>query len=154
MKKNAAKNKMPKMTNIAPENNCRIRSLRSKLIISYLIPVVFIVALGSFSYNQVSRTMIRQYEQTANDTMKANSNYMSMVTKDITQHVIRVVSTSDYNTYFTNMHVSDIEKNAAYRSVKVDLINSGVTVDALKSIVMIGKDRNPVTNISVKMDNT
>ncbi len=142
------------MTNIAPENNCRIRSLRSKLIISYLIPVVFIVALGSFSYNQVSRTMIRQYEQTANDTMKANSNYMSMVTKDITQHVIRVVSTSDYNTYFTNMHVSDIEKNAAYRSVKVDLINSGVTVDALKSIVMIGKDRNPVTNISVKMDNT
>lgn len=154
MKKNAAKNKMPKMTNIAPENNCRIRSLRSKLIISYLIPVVFIVALGSFSYNQVSRTMIRQYEQTANDTMKANSNYMSMVTKDITQHVIRVVSTSDYNTYFTNIHVSDMEKNAAYRSVKVDLINSGVTVDALKSIVMIGKDRNPITNISVKMDNT
>ena len=154
MKKKVEKGKLPKTTSIAPVNNPKIRSLRSKLIISFLIPVVFIVALGSFSYKQVSKTMIRQYEQTANDTTKANSNYMSMVTKDITQHVIRIVSTSDYNTYFTNNHVNDVEKNAAYRSVKVDLINSGVTVDALKSIVMIGKDRNPITNNSVKMDKT
>ncbi len=151
MKEKVKKNKT---TNITTNSNMKIRSLRTKLIISFLIPVGFIVALGSFAYMQVSKAMINQYKQTVNDTMKANCNYMNMVTKDISQHVIRIVSTSDYNTYFTNNHVSDVEKNAAYRSVKVDLINSGVTVDALKSIIMIGQERNPISNINVKMKST
>lgn len=152
MKKHVEAKAKAESTNSSNKENSKIRSLRTKLIISFLIPVAFIVALGTFSKKQVSDTMIKQYEQTANDTMKANSNYMNMVTKDISQHVIRIVSTSDYNTYFSNNHVNDIERNAAFRSVKVDLINSSVTVDAMKSIVMIGKDRNPVSNVSVKMN--
>lgn len=138
----------------AQEKSTKIRSLRSKLIISFLIPVAFIVALGVFAYIQVSKAMITQYEQTASDTMKASSNYMNMVTKNVSQHVIRIISTSDYTTYFTNNHVSDVEKNAAFRSVKVDLINSSVTVDALRSIVVIGKDCNPISNVNVKSDKT
>ncbi|WP_143066308.1 methyl-accepting chemotaxis protein [[Clostridium] polysaccharolyticum] len=153
-RKKVVKGDLPERTVPKSKNDSKIRSLRSKLIISFLIPVCFIVALGGFSYRQVSRAMMKQYELTANDTMQASNNYFSMVTKNVVQHVIRIVSTSDYSTYFTNNHVSDLEKNASFRSVKVDLINSGVTVDALRSIVMIGKDRNPITNQNVKMDPT
>lgn len=154
MKKKVKQAISKESASLAQDKGTKIRSLRSKLIISFLIPVAFIVALGVFAYRQVSNAMIAQYEQTANDTMKASSNYMNMVTKDISQHVIRIISTSDYSTYFTNNHVSDVEKSAAFRSVKVDLINSSVTVDALRSIVIIGKDCNPISNVNVKMDKT
>ena len=132
----------------------KTRSLRTKLIISFLIPVAFIVALGAISYRQVSSAMVKQYQKTASDTMKACSDYMDIITKDISQQVVRIMSDSNYSTYYEKKHKSVSQTNTAYRTLKTNLVTSSVTVDSLENIVIIGKDNNPLCNNDIRVDAT
>lgn len=136
------------------KKSSKIRSLRTKLIISFLIPVAFIVALGAISYGQVSSAMVKQYQKTASDTMNACSDYMDLITKDISQQVVRIMSDSNYSTYYEKKHKGVSQTNTAYRTLKTNLVTSSVTVDSLKNIVVIGKDNNPICNNDIKVDAT
>lgn len=141
-------------TSSMQKKNSRIRSLRAKLIISFLIPVVFIVALGAISYRQVSSAMVKQYQKTASDTMNACSDYMDLITKDISQQVVRIMSDSNYSTYYEKKHKNVSQTNTAYRTLKTNLVTSSVTVDSLENIAIIGKDNNPLCNNDIKVDTT
>lgn len=149
MRKKVEKTDSSVSTSSRQQKHSKVRSLRSKLIISFLIPVVFIVALGAVSYKQVSDAMVKQYEQNASDTMNANSRYFNLITKDISQQVVRIMSDSNYSTYYEKKHRSVSQLNTAYRTLKTNLVTSCVTVDALKNILILGQNGNPMSNSNI-----
>lgn len=151
MRKRVEKNNSSVSTSSRQKNCSKVRSLRSKLVVSFLIPVVFIVALGAFSYKQVSDAMVKQYEKNVSDTMNANSRYFNLITKDISQQVVRIMTDSNYSTYYEKKHKSVSQTNIAYRTLKTNLVTSCVTVNALKNVLILGQNGNPMSNGNIKL---
>lgn len=154
MRKKVEKKRKPKSASSRQQESSKVRSLRLKLIISFLIPVVFIIALGAISYIQVSDAMVKQYEKTASDAMNANSNYMNLITKGISHQAVRIMSDSNYSSYYERKHKSVSQANTAYRTLKANLVTSSVTVDSLQNIIIIGDGNNSMSNGNVKVSNT
>lgn len=52
--------------------------IKIKLIIAFMIPVILIIALGSFSYKQASEGMIESYESALKETMMTTGKYFNL----------------------------------------------------------------------------
>ena len=52
------------------------RKLRTKLIASFMIPVLCIIVLGVVSYRQASDAVIASYEESAGQTMEMTNPYL------------------------------------------------------------------------------
>lgn len=73
------------------------RQLRTKLIASFMVPVLCIIVLGVVSYTQASRAIISSYENSMHETMDMTNQYMSLVIDTVR---------SDYNLYLSNVNLS------------------------------------------------
>ena len=73
------------------------RQLRTKLIASFMVPVLCIIVLGVVSYTQASGAIINSYENSVHETMGMTNQYMSLVIDTVR---------SDYNLYLSNVNLS------------------------------------------------
>ena len=73
------------------------RQLRTKLIVSFMVPVLFIIVLGVVSYRQASGAIISNYEGSVQDTMGMINQYIALNIDTVR---------SDYNLYLHNVNLS------------------------------------------------
>lgn len=59
------------------KRQCRF-GIRSRIIITFMIPVILIIALGVISYKKASKGLIKSYEKAAAETMKATGRYFDL----------------------------------------------------------------------------
>ncbi|MBD5484277.1 MAG: hypothetical protein HDR18_01920, partial [Lachnospiraceae bacterium] len=55
------------------------RRLTTKLMIGFMVPIVFIVMLGIISYQRASDAIIKSYEESAGQTIKMMNDYVSYI---------------------------------------------------------------------------
>lgn len=94
MKKNekTQKNQKPKRGGIPV-----YRQLRTKLIASFMIPVLCIIVLGVVSYRQASKAIISSYESSVRETIDMTNQYMSLLIDTVR---------ADYDLYLSNVNLS------------------------------------------------
>lgn len=73
------------------------RQLRTKLIVSFMVPVLFIIVLGVVSYRQASSAIIGSYESSVQETMGMINQYIALNIDTVR---------SDYNLYLHNVNLS------------------------------------------------
>lgn len=73
------------------------RQLRTKLIASFMVPVLCIIALGVLSYKEASNAIISNYESAVEETMSMTNQYMDLLIDTVR---------SDYNLYLSNVNLS------------------------------------------------
>ena len=73
------------------------RQLRTKLIASFMVPVLCIIVLGVASYRQASNAIISNYEASVQETMDMTSQYIELVIETVR---------SDYDLYLSNVNIS------------------------------------------------
>ena len=73
------------------------RQLRTKLIVSFMVPVLCIIVLGVVSYRQASGAIINSYEDSVQDTMGMINQYIALNIDTVR---------SDYNLYLHNVNLS------------------------------------------------
>lgn len=76
------------------------RQLRTKLIASFMIPVICIIILGVVSYQQASAAIISNYENSVQETMNMTNQYLSLVIDTVRSNYKSYLSDSDLNSYF------------------------------------------------------
>lgn len=120
------------------------KSIRIKLIMAFLVPILLIVLQGIISYSNTSRTATTLASQSSVTAMDASGKYLEVVLKTIDNLTGQIFADQDIQDYLNGNYGSEdvIEKL---------LLGSKVTTD-LNSYIIFNKDINNIMLISAKED--
>ena len=76
------------------------RSIRAKLLVSFLVPVLLVMVLGISSYEKSKAALIDSFKNTAKSTIESTGNYFDLVTKIVESKAEQVLSVNSLNSYF------------------------------------------------------
>lgn len=107
------------------------RQLRTKLIASFMIPVICIIILGVVSYQQASTAIISNYEDSVQETMNMTNQYISLVIDTVRSNYKSYLSDSDMSSYFKGLLGSTMAKTFALSRSKE--INRDINTNSLVS---------------------
>ncbi|NLP35580.1 MAG: methyl-accepting chemotaxis protein [Clostridiales bacterium] len=102
--KDNAKNTADKLNNIGKPvwlQKINFRSIKMKLIGSFFIPVLLIVALGVVSYSKASEGIIRNYESSNLTSVNMIGRYFSLELQNIASRVEEISTNEDLKQYFS-----------------------------------------------------
>jgi methyl-accepting chemotaxis protein len=130
-----------------------LTTIRAKLILSFLIPISFIIILGVVSFNKAAEGIRDSYEKSTEQTIIMTSKYLLLGVDTIESVASQYISTIELQRYVVGFFADDIIKNNTiytgyqseiYRKEKNDDFISHITIltDKVKSIssVTLAKD--------------
>jgi methyl-accepting chemotaxis protein len=125
------------------------RQIRFKLVIAFIVPVVFIVALGVFSYLSTKGTIVETYENSAKVNVDNSSQYMELLMEDIETKSSQVAGFLDFQFYYVSYDTNSvIDNNDLYNSSKVTMTNQINSSVGIYSIYAFGSKGKPMTTLS------
>ena len=83
-------------------------SIQSKLIICFLVPIVFMIALGVLSYQKAATGMNRSYRESTEQTIQMATDYIDMGASFIEAEGLKYVVDSELARYFLGLCDNDI----------------------------------------------
>lgn len=116
-----------------------------KLILGFIIPVLFIVALGIISYLKSSNGLISNYEQSTSNTIKMSSEYMDYVFNSVDAVSQQYVGDTELS-YFTRGLVNNTssERLAYVTSLNNELFKKVELEKFIQNIHIIADEDIPV----------
>ena len=96
------------------------RQLRTKLIASFMVPVLCIILLGVVSYRQASTAIIESYEGSVENTMEMTDQYIDLLIDTVRSDYSLYLSNVNLSRYF-NGELNDNESNALVNSYKKEI---------------------------------
>ncbi len=128
------------------------KRIRFKLIASFMIPVVFIIILGSVSYNKASQQIISSYEVSANQTMDMMNQYLTLAFDTVQSGYKEYINDSDLQKFFKGL-MDGTDAHGALPGQYMDDLSHKVTTDALISnIYFISDTQVPITTTQTKSE--
>ena len=124
------------------------KQIKFRLVVSFIIPIAFLVLLGIISYNTAKATIVKNYESTAENTIDSSASYINLIMSDTVSRANQLVVDSNVAYYYMNYNEKDAASFADYfnniSSVMNTLTQSAVGV---KDAMLIGKLGKPITTI-------
>lgn len=97
--------------------------IRTKLIIGFIIPVLFIVALGIISYTKASKGLITNYEMATGNSMDMATEYMEFGLNGISSLANQYTSDKDLFYYVQGInYIEDSERKSYVNKTNNDLM--------------------------------
>lgn len=123
MKKREKKEKKPVIVVKAQAQNKKQRKsilgIRSKLILTSLVPVLFIVLLGSFSYRKAADAIVSNYKISTHNTITKAGEYYTLLFENLDNTNCTFYNQSDLVEYYSGSLKKDATKEVtAYKSLK------------------------------------
>ncbi len=93
-------------------------SLRSKIVLTYMVPVMFIFILGYVSYQKASYGIRTNYESSVGDTINMTSAYLNFGFENVKATAEQCSTDTNINAYFRNYYSDDlINKSMQNKSI-------------------------------------
>ena len=135
-KKTETKEQKTKNTNKVP----LFRQIKIKLIASFLVPVVFIIILGTVSYNKASEQIISSYETSANQTMQMMNEYLSLSFDTVQSSYKEYMNDDELQKFFKGLYDNDTATRGALPGQYLTEFTHDVSADALISNIYFLSD--------------
>ncbi|MDF2537212.1 MAG: hypothetical protein K0S76_233 [Herbinix sp.] len=104
-------------------------NIRAKLIMAFLLPVVFIIILGVFSYMKSSSGLIGSYEKNTITNLSNMGKYLNFGFEAVTAKANLLNSNKVLKSYYSGFYKSDdLEEMSRFREIQ-ELINSNVFLE-------------------------
>lgn len=107
------------------------RRIWVKLIFSFLIPIVFIVILGTVSYQKATTQIISTYEASVDQTMDMMNEYLSLAFDTVQSTYKNYVNNEELQKFYNGIYVNDAEMSFNIPATYDDTFIKAVTTDAL-----------------------
>lgn len=121
------------------------RQLRTKLIASFLIPVLCIIILGFVSYRQASTAIITNYENSVSQTMNMTNQYITLAIDTVRSNYKSYLSDDDLSKYFKGLLESSEGKSLALTYTK-EICRDANTNALICDISFISDDQISITS--------
>ena len=129
------------------------KSIRFRLIIAFMVPVIGILVLGVLSYQKASSAIVNNYKSSARQTMSMVQEYVSLIVNSEKDEFKNYLSDADLKAYINGNGTEQERLNT--RSDYVSEMRKRMTYDAkIKScyFLMDGGDSVYVSNIKIPED--
>lgn len=113
------------------------KSIRTKLIAGFLIPVVLFVIFGIFSYKNFANGFEKKYEESAESTIEMAAQYCSLGFNMVELQATRINLNDDISRYYSGSYATDANKdNVAFKASKL-FIGSESTADLVVQDILL-----------------
>lgn len=133
----------------AKENKLQVRRLigklngiYTKLFLIVLIPVVFMAAFGVVSYRKSADAIIKDYEKSTTDTLKAVSDYLSLGIDSVAGKSLEMIQSKSVRNYYDRAKVGlkdSKEENALSQPLAEEIIAVQGSNHFIQGVHMFGK---------------
>lgn len=127
------------------------QSIRFRLIVSFLVPIIGIVVLGTVSYKVASNAIVQSYKDSTRQSINMLELYMNLAVNSEKSDFKSYLIDDDLNTYFSKAADpnKDVTMNVSYTR---DLQNK-ITLDSrLRSVYFLADEGKTVKSVSTKID--
>jgi len=87
------------------------KKIRTVIVGSFLVPVVFIIVLGVTSYKKASKTIISNYQDSAVNTISAQSMYLQLLCDTVSSKAAELVMEQTMSSYY-KLYYADTDSEA------------------------------------------
>lgn len=117
--------------------------LRTKLIVSFMIPVCCIVILGVVSYQKAYSAIITSYETSASQTMNMMNQYLTLAIDTIRSTYKSYLNEDEVIKYLKGIYAIDPAKQTNTKKSYVATLKTSVNTDSLVSNIYLFADDIP-----------
>ena len=125
-------------------------SLRNKIFISFLIPILFMIVVGYTAYHYAAEGMSEKFTESTQQTTNMTMNYLDMNLSYIQAEGFRYASDNSYENYFLGMMNKDKAGRATFiNTTKVTLLASQKANNFIDNIHFITRSKTPIISTGV-----
>ncbi len=156
-KEKLKKEKAPKST--ASLNKVSFfKSIKVKLVVSFILPIVGVLVLGTVSYNTASNEVIDSYVTSAEQTVNSIDSYLTLVTETIQSRYKTYLNNQELKEYFSGVYdyeINDPTKKENVRYTFQTEMYGNVNADSLlEDISFLSDDHTSITTNSLPSSTT
>jgi len=123
-----------------------------KLIISFLIPVAFVIVIGIVSYQKASSAIINNYEKASFQSIKMTSKYMDFGLSTFEEKAIQYITDGDISQYLNG--ISDrTEANKVLNKIYDKLSKEQREAKLITNVHILSSGAKPITTAKKSTDN-
>lgn len=128
-------------------------SIRNKIVVCFLVPILFMVLIGVSAYQKSASGMRQKYEESTIQTITMATQYIDMSCTYIESEAIKYAFDADLGKYFLGLYENDsIGKMDVMTNTKSDMISAQVSNPFISNIFILTKPG--VTMLSTKSAGT
>lgn len=110
-------------------------SIKTKMIVSFAVPVALIVILGIVSYNTASRAIISNFEEANMSTISKTAEYYGLILDNVVASSTEIISNTTLKNYYSKMYKTDLyQENEAYTEAQKYIYSVSTGNDVIKGI--------------------
>jgi Methyl-accepting chemotaxis protein len=114
------------------------KTIREKLIISFLVPIIFIIVLGIVSYQKAAAGIGNSYENSTTQSINMSAEYLKLGAKSIESLAVQYFSDNSLNMYISGFYKNDIIKNSTlYQNYDKSLLAKASTDEFISNITIL-----------------
>jgi methyl-accepting chemotaxis protein len=114
-----------------------VRNVRTKLIVSFLIPVVLIIALGMMSYSKAAEGIITNYENSSMLSIEMISQYFTLGLETVESKATQIALNEKLLQYYgRNLKQDRFKENATYNEISNTVVAAVIADDLIYNITV------------------
>lgn len=125
-----------------------LQSIKIKLIIGLLIPIVLLAVYGFISYKRSESALINNYETSTMNTIDAISKYMNMGLNMIERSSLEIVSDFNFKDFFKLSYQEAMDKKKTYDDIYNRISINASSNSFISAIHLIGKNGLSISTAS------
>jgi methyl-accepting chemotaxis protein len=129
-------------------------TIRTKLIASFMVPIVFIILLGVVSFQKAADGIRSSYEDSTSQALNMTSEYLRFGTSSIEAISIQYINDDNITKYFTGYYEGDkVESGQNFKKIKDSFVDKTTTDDFISEIYIISDTVPSITTTNLKKEN-
>ena len=122
--KKPKKAKEPKQKAVKSRKSSKLLSIRNKIVVCFLVPIVFMVIIGVSAYQKSSEGLSEKFTDSTLQTMRMATEYLNMTCDFIRSEGLKYAYDDDLRKYFLGMYEdSPVDKLNFLTSTKSNLLS-------------------------------
>lgn len=131
-----------------------LTTIRAKLIISFLIPISFILLLGFVSFTNAAEGIRSSYETSTTQTINMTSKYLQLGIQSIEAVSSQYVSDTQIQKYIVGYYLDDKVKNSeVFNSIKSELVKKEKMDEFISQINIITDKAKSISSSESELGN-
>lgn len=111
------------------------KSIKVKLIFSFLIPVLFIILLGVSAYHTASGTIVKSFRQSSENVINSTANYYSVIMENVKSTAISLSVDNSLKDYYSGKLSDDkLNENNVYKDLRNRISTQAITDKYIENI--------------------
>ena len=113
-------------------------SIRTKLMLGFLIPCVFIVVSGTLAYQMAQKAVIQSYQKSMENTLQKTSEYYELLVSNLAIRANQIVLDNSVKSYYRGEYANDpLEERKLFKTMQKQILTTALSDQFVSGIYLL-----------------